>query len=164
MITVETQGADDHPYQKENVLITEKHFWAWQRKLSPDTLPRMVDEVDELWQSGFHSTNGINDRVPEEIVVKFNAPSLCLIRPDDFTLLVSDDLDGRKKVRARFSYHDTPYLLAVTDPGIEKKYLLKEQGEYPLSAGDLYLTVSMSEPFNGFCYKLVAALILQDEG
>ena len=36
---------------------------------------------------------------------------------------------------------------------------------YPLSAGDLYLTVSMGEPFNSFCYKLVAALIplLRDE-
>jgi hypothetical protein len=38
-------------------------------------------------------------------------------------------------------------------------YLMKEQGEYPLSAKELYLTVSMGEPFNGYCYKLAVAVI-----
>jgi hypothetical protein len=77
--------------------------------------------------------------------------------------VVSDDLDGRNKVRARFAYRDTPYLLSVTDPGIERMYLMKEQGEYPLITRDLYLTVSLGEPFNGYCYKLVAAVIMIDE-
>ena len=90
-------------------------------------------------------------------------PSLCLIRPDDFVLDVSDDLDGRKKVRAKFTYREIPYLLSVTDPVIEKTYLMKERGEYPLAAKDLYLTVSLGEPFNGYCYKLVAAVITAGE-
>ena len=115
--------------------------------------------MDCLWQTGTHSTNGVNDRVPEEAVMTANEPSLYLIRPDDFTLIVSDDLDGLNKVRARFAYRETPYLLSVTDPGIERTYLMKEHGEYPLINGDLYLTVSLGEPFNGYCYKLVAAVI-----
>ena len=48
----------------------------------------------------------------------------------------------------------------MTDPGIERTYLMRKQGEYPLNAKDLYLTVSMGEPFNGYCYKLVAAVII----
>lgn len=163
VITVETRGAEDHPYQKENVFITEKHPWLWQCRLFPAILPQMVDKVDELWQTGFNSTNGINDRVPEEVLCKANGPSICLIQPQVFTLLVSDDLDGRKKVRAKFTYSHTPYLLAVTDPGIEKTYLMKEQGEYPLNVRNLYITVSLSEPFNNFCYKLVAAVINQNK-
>jgi len=163
VITIETQGSDDHPYPKENVLIAEQHPWSWQCKLPPDDLPRLADDVDELWPSGFHSANGINDRMPEELLREANWPSLYLIRPDDVSLLISDDLDGRKKVRARFSYRDMPYLLSATDPGIERTYLMKAQGEYPLNAGNLYLTVSLGEPFNGFCYKLVAAVIFQDQ-
>ncbi|MEK7827361.1 MAG: hypothetical protein AAB299_06480, partial [Thermodesulfobacteriota bacterium] len=159
IITIETQGAACHPYQKENVLIAEKHPWIWQRKLPLDALPNLADDVNSLWLTGFHSTNGVNDRVPEETVKEANDPSLYLIRPDDFTLVVSDDLDGRNKVRARFAYRDTPYLLSVTDPGIERTYLMKDQGEYPLINRDLYLTVSLGEPFNGYCYKLVAAVI-----
>jgi len=47
----------------------------------------------------------------------------------------------------------------VTDSGIERTYLMKEHGEYPLINRDLYLTVSLGEPFNGYCYKLVASVI-----
>ena len=162
IITIETQRAADHPYQKENVLIAEKRPWIWQRKLPPDALPHLVDDVNSLWPTGFHSTNGVNDRVPEETVKEANEPSLYLIRPDGFTLVVSDDIDGRNKVRARFAYRDTPYLLSVTDPGIERTYLVKDHGEYPLSNRDLYLTVSLGKPFNGYCYKLVAAVITME--
>ena len=56
-------------------------------------------------------------------------------------------------------YKDVSYLLAVTDPDIEKVYILKNVGQYPLSTQDLYLTISLGEPFNGFCYKLIAGVI-----
>ena len=159
VIIIETEGAAHHPYQKENVLIAEKYPWIWQRKLPLESLPSFVDDVNSLWLTGFHSTNGVNDRVPEKAVSEANEPSIYLIRPNDFTLVVSGDLDGRNKVRARFAHRDTSYLLSVTDPGIERTYLIKDHGEYPLIAKDLYLTVSLGEPFNGYCYKLVAAVI-----
>jgi len=40
---------------------------------------------------------------------------------------------------------------------------MKERGAYPLAAKDLYLTVSLGEPFNGYCYKLVAAVMTAGE-
>lgn len=160
VITIETLGAQDHPYQKENVWIAEGGSWSWRCKFPLDALPHLVDDVDDLWQNGSNSANGVNNRVPVEEVEKGTESSLYLIRPDDFTLVVSDDLDGRKKVRARFTYCKTPYLISVTDPRIERIYLMRKQGEYPLHAEDLYLTVSLGGPFNGYCYKLAAAVII----
>lgn len=162
IITVETKGPADHPYQRENVLLAGERPQIRESKLSLADLPDLVDDAKSLWLTGYHSANGVNDRIPEEALLEKAEPSLYLIRPDGFTILVSDDLDGRKKVRARFSYRETMYLLAVTDPAIEKAYLMKEQGEYPLGDGKTYLTVSMSEPFNGYCYKLAAAVICSE--
>ena len=99
VITIETQGAQEHPYQKENVLIAEERPWTWQCKLPLAALPYLVDDVDDLWQTGFHSTNGVNDRVPEETLRGANESSIYLIRPDDFTLCVRRS--GRKKKSAR---------------------------------------------------------------
>lgn len=163
VVTIEIQGAKEHSYQMENVLIAEKTSWLWQCKLPVAALPQLVDDAESLWLNGFHSTNGVNDRVPEREMIKANDPSICLIRADNFQLIVSDDWDGRKKVRARFSYRNIPYLLSVTDPAIEKIYIMKEQGEYPLIAKDIYVSVSMSEPFDGYCYKLAAAVFIIEE-
>jgi hypothetical protein len=105
----------------------------------------------------------LNDRVPEEIVVENAIPSLYLIRPENLTILVTDDLYGRKKVNARFTYREVSYLLSVTDMVIEREYLMKPQGEYPQNSKKIYLTISLGEPFNGFCYKLVAAVMIHNE-
>ncbi len=159
IITIKTNGVAPHSYQRENVLISGESPWIWEHKLPLDALPFLVDKVKSLWLTGFNDKNERNDRLSQEAAKKTDEPSLYLIRPDDFTLVVSDDIDGRKKVRARFSYNGTMYLLAVTDPLIEKAHLIKERGEYPLVAKDIYLTISLGEPFQGYCYKLVAAVI-----
>jgi len=39
---------------------------------------------------------------------------------------------------------------------------MKLRGEYPLSDQEVYLTISMGEPFNGYCYKLIAAMITME--
>lgn len=163
IVEVETHGPARHAYQKENFFSAEKQTWMWQWKLPDATLAKLLDHPDNLWLDGSSSTSGLNDRVPEEIVVKNDTPSLYLIRPDDFMILVSDDLYGRKKVNARFTYRKTPYLLSVTDMTLEREYLMKPQDEYPLDNKNIYLTISLGEPFNGFCYKLVAAVMIQNK-
>jgi hypothetical protein len=47
----------------------------------------------------------------------------------------------------------------VTAPAVEACYLKKSLGKYPLTEPEIYLTISISEPYEGFCYKLVAGLI-----
>ena len=53
--------------------------------------------------------------------------------------------------------------MAVTDPVIEARYIQMKPGNYPLAGDRPYLTVSISEPFEGFCYKLIAAVIMHPE-
>ena len=163
IVEVETRGTARHAYQKENFFAAENQTWVWQWKLPDVALAKLLDQPDSLWLEGFSSTNGLNDRIPEEIAVKSDLPSLYLIRPDDFTVLVTDDPYGRKKVNARFTYRGTTYLLSVTDMMIERDYLMKPQDEYPLSNKNTYLTISLGESFKGFCYKLVAAVMMQSK-
>jgi hypothetical protein len=146
-----------HHYQKENVLTAQG--WEWKGKCPAAAVSGFRDDVASLWMNSSHSTNGLNDRIPEDIATKEVVSSLYFIKPQEFCIDVSEEHDGRKKVRGRFIYKSVSYLLAVTDPDIERLYILKDVGQYPLAVQDLYLTISLGEPFNGFCYKLIAGII-----
>jgi len=163
IVEVETQEQARHAYQKENIFVAGGKPWIWKWKLPDAALTKLLDSPERLWLDGFSSTSGLNDRIPEDIVVENSTSSLYLIRPDKFSILVTDDLYGRKKVHARFTYRGASYLLSVTDMMIEREYLMKPQDEYPIGHKDIYLTISLGEPFNGFCYKLVAAVMMQNK-
>ncbi len=90
--------------------------------------------------------------------------SLQLIEPCDLHWRV-EDLDGKKKARAIFRLGSMHYNLPLTDPNLHGVLLRREVGKYSLSEtripGDAepMLTLSLTEPFNGYCYKLVCALV-----
>ncbi len=54
-------------------------------------------------------------------------------------------------------HHGTEYRLWVTDPGYERTYLARPDGHYQI--GESFLTVSLGEPHNDACYKLIAAIM-----
>lgn len=45
----------------------------------------------------------------------------------------------------------------ITDPRIERLYLAQPDGDHDLV--ESYLTISLGEPYQGACYKLIAAVI-----
>lgn len=61
------------------------------------------------------------------------------------------------RVQGRFSSDGTGYWLWVTDPIVERQYLAKSDGDYPV--GETYLTISIGEPYQDYCYKLIATVI-----
>lgn len=67
----------------------------------------------------------------------------------------------KRRVQGRFKYDGTEYRLWVTDPIYEKSYLARSDGQYEV--GESYLTVSLGEPHNDACYKLIAAVIRRRE-
>jgi hypothetical protein len=92
------------------------------------------------------------------------AASLALVEPYDIHWFVWQ-YENRKKLRVQFRLGPYRYDLGLTDPIYVD--LLKDLSVGPHKdaelglpkGGRLLLTASLGEPFNGFCYKLVAALV-----
>lgn len=87
--------------------------------------------------------------------------SLRLIHVDRVTLSVlmpgAAFGNSKRRVQGRFRFSGSDYRLWVTDPGYERAYLAKENGDYQV--GECYLTISLGEAHKGACYKLIAAMI-----
>ncbi|MGH9896776.1 MAG: dual OB domain-containing protein, partial [bacterium] len=103
---------------------------------------------------------GRNDRVPTAVAGQLK-DSLRLIRVPALALITYAPGQARginrRRVQGKFTHEGVTYALRVTDPVIEREYLAMTDGEHGL--GDCYLTVSLGEEFEGFCYKLIAAII-----
>jgi len=93
--------------------------------------------------------------------------SLELVHPDDLWWWIRSET-GKRKNRAIFrSGHvgRVRYDLAVTDPAWLAQLNLLPAGIYPhafffkAKPQKTFLTVSLSEPFEGFLYKLVAGVV-----
>jgi hypothetical protein len=148
------------PHQRENwEFIPEQ----WQL-LSRPAGEELAGAVRPLIVVGPELLSGRTDRVrlldldPERPI-----DSLALVSPAEVRWLKTTTSAGREQVRGLFSLGGVEYSLAVTDP-IWKPYLLALQGDETgivrLAARDrLLLTVSIGEPLNGYCYKLIAAVI-----
>ena len=93
--------------------------------------------------------------------------SLRLVRVDRLTLSVFKPGEAfgnpKRRVQGRFRNDEAAYLLWVTDPGYERTYLAKPDGDHH-EIGESFLTVSLGEPHNGACYKLIAAIMQRGEG
>ena len=68
--------------------------------------------------------------------------------------------NNKRRVQGRFRHAETQYALWVTDPRYERKYLSKLDGTYEL--GECYITISLEEPYQDSCYKLVATIFEVD--
>lgn len=148
-----------HDFQKENFSFYKNKQWIKKGKLPFSEVFRLCDPVDSIWDCNYHSQFGYNDRLPVEIILKAPVSSLLLVKPEQLSLKVQLESKGRKIVRAKFTFKYMEYLLPVTDPKVEKVYLNKDFGLYPQYQEELYLCLSLSEPFYGYCYKLVAGII-----
>jgi hypothetical protein len=66
---------------------------------------------------------------------------------------------GKRRARARFNIDGETYLLQITDPKAEAEYLGRGDGTYPVD--DAIICLSLSEAWNGYVFKLVAAIFTQ---
>lgn len=161
VIAIPLTGAQPQHHQKENHLIDDGYYWVKQRTISWRDLQAAVeDPAGPLWLNGYSSSYGDNDRVPEDRASGLSR-SLYLVRPDEFKLVVASEDGGsrsaRRRVRARFDLSGQSYCVAVTDPWMERQCLAGKDGETRID--DALLCVSLGECFNGFAYKLAAAVI-----
>ena len=147
-------------YQQENWLLDPDLYWRRIERLQWDDLRTLADPVAPLWVNGNSTYNGMNDRI---LLAQAGAvrTSLRLLRVDRLTLSVVKPGEAfgnpKRRVQGRFSHAGTEYRLWVTDPVYETAYLAKGDGDYQID--ESFLTVSLGEPHQGACYKLIAAIM-----
>jgi hypothetical protein len=153
-------------YQTENHVIDKQSTWVRGRKATWKHVLAAVDTPPgPLWINGYSSRNGLNDRIPAAAAATLPR-SLYLISPDSLHIIVKTepafDTLPKRRVRAEFSCNKTDYVWVVTDPVIKEKYIRGKEGRFCIQ--DALLCISLSEPFNGNAYKLVATVITPDMG
>lgn len=165
IVEISMEGPKPQLHQQENHLIDDGFYWSRKGRISWTELEASVEDPDgPLWTNGSSSYHGQNDRVPEQLVSSLSR-SLFLVRPESLTISVSTEGGGdygpsRRRLRARLKLAGLPYRLAVTDPWLEGQLLSKDENEgLELDYTGAILCVSLGELFNGFAYKLVAAVI-----
>ncbi len=159
IITLEIKNKTAHPVQIENHLIDNGYYWVKDGSYT-QSLSGLIDTPNKLWDCGDSSYYGQNDRVGLNTITN-PIQSIYLIAPENLSILVRTEgaefNNGKKKVRAKFKYNKITYLISVTDPAIERNYLAKGDGEYIID-NPCYITVSLGEIWNGYYYKLAAAI------
>ena len=131
--------------------------WGFSGHRGTQALIRFADDDVSLWENSWCSASGFNDRVPVDRALREGAGSLRLIRPDGLTF-VAEVHNGRPKLRAHFVFKSTRYCLCVTDPvACERWYARFADGHNGVA--DALLCLSLGQPWEGFCYKLVAGVI-----
>ena len=145
-----------HACQTENHLIDEEYYWAKTGDFPRQQLPQLCEVPNPLWVNGFHSYNGINDRIPEEQANSLPA-SLVLVEPQRLIITVERGLTKRQ-VRAEFRVAGQTYKLTITDPVVERQFLSRGEGDY-IYEKPAVACISIGEPFQGYRYKLVASII-----
>jgi hypothetical protein len=146
-------------------LLDPDYYWEKVGRATWADLFRLADRVEPLWIEGVHTYNGLNDKIPLAQVGGVRS-SLRLLHVTVLGISVFKPGEAfgnpKRRVQGRFRYGDKEYHLWVTDPIYERAFLSKPDGDYRL--GESFLTVSLGEPYNEACYKLIAAIIERDGG
>ncbi|MCX5758610.1 MAG: hypothetical protein NTU83_08920 [Candidatus Hydrogenedentes bacterium] len=150
-----------HACQTENHVVDTSARWRKMGAFHWKYLDKLVDhDAETLWANGCSSRGGVNDRVSTEEAAHLRG-SLLFIKPQDLLISVATEEEAfgkkRRRLRAAFRYCDVQYSLRVPDPVFEETYFSKDDGAYAVP--EAYICVSLGEPFEGFRYKLVAAII-----
>lgn len=163
IVQVSFQGRASYRHQTENRSLVPNKQWERVGQFPFSRVRELVDPVDRLWINGFEGANGTNDRIPESRMGVVDT-SLLLIQPSSLVIHRGFEFGSNTmKTRADFFYRKVNYCFSITDPAFEERIRLEGDGDYRIESKDVYLTISLSEAYKGFCYKLVAGVILPPE-
>lgn len=151
-------------YQSENYLVDSRRRWRRTGALTRKQISGAVETITgALWIDGGSTGNGENDKVARDAAAKL-PNSLVLVQPK--RLIMTIDTEGaafgnaRRRIRGTFKLNDRNYVLAVTDPKIEREMKKQDDGSTKELANPI-LCISLSEIFEkqNACYKLIAGVI-----
>lgn len=163
VVRVYVQQPRPSSFQAENWLLAPK---AWDLIARP--MPaEYIEKLYPFVASGPELFGNTDDRLAEDLAgARAVASSLVLVNPQNLSWNVTVTMKGKQQVRALFALGGVHYNLVVTDPEIERCFSQRQQGTYGLQAAGIdpsegvLLTISLGEPFQGCCYKLVAGVVI----
>lgn len=151
------------PHQPENWRISGAQ---WQR------LGRLSRQQGRLWlhqtaSPGPHILGSLLNSVSYDYLVEHPMQSsLCVVEPSGILWHITTNYRGNRQVRAIFRLAGAEYNLPISDPIWTDHLRNLGFGSYQdYEAGipanqSTFLTASLTEPFKGHCYKLIAAVIV----
>jgi hypothetical protein len=150
--------------QTENHLVDTSVRWRFAGRVTArQLLPALDQSAGPLWMNGDSTGSGHNDRVPA-VLAEREQHSLVLVQPELLTITVgtegADRGNPRRRVRGHFSLSGCDYILAITDPIVEKQILPNPDG-FRSELQNPILCISLSEKFDAqnACYKLIAGVM-----
>jgi len=165
IIKIQTTTNDLKDHQSENYLISDEKWLRVGKLDSLDIDDYLDSNTNVLWVNGHSSYNRLNDRVPEKLMNEIT-DSLKLIEVDRLSIRVVEEhyLDGnhRKRVYGEFEYKGISYILPITDYRFERDFMKKDPGTRQVFSSEdrVILCISLASEFEGYCYKLIAGIIL----
>lgn len=164
ILRIDIASPRPQPHQPENWLVGNIPWQLIARPAPESSLPILYSHL----VYGPDLLGNRSDRVPYDSFSQAPAQaSLALVMPDTMHWDVRTNIfSGRRQTRAFFTLGGTSYDLSVTDPIWEQRLATPSSGSFSrasigLSSEDkILLTISLGEPFQGYCYKLVAAVIV----
>lgn len=143
-------------HQCENHLIDNRFYWSCVGRVNWSDVSRIQDKPASLWSNVSSSSGYSFNRVSQSTQV---GDSLFLISVDTLDVIVGpkSEYNQKRVVKGRFPWRGTCHMLQVTDPDIEVSYLSRPEGSYEIRRP--LLCISLGDPFEGFYYKLIAAVI-----
>lgn len=167
MVRFEHRGELDDPSQPENVEVAHSR-WELIDRIDPE------DAYDMLSSHLVEGPALLGNRgaaMPESEASQGVEASLALVEPEEVELCLDPPHDGTSKLRprVRFELDGQDYDLALTDYLVRPRLLkaglgCREVADLGLGSADVLLTVSLAEAHEGWCTKLVAAVLVLPEG
>lgn len=156
IIEVPVLAADPHLHQTENWVIDDRRYWDKKGHAAWESVAALLEKPSSLWTVGDSTQYGMNDRIGPEAAAEMKG-SLVLVEPEYLQVHVGVHGHSKRRVKASFLYNEMHYSLVVTDPVVERAFLPKPNGSYALEK--VFLCVSLTENWEGWCYKVVAGII-----
>lgn len=149
--------------QPENWLLDESKQWSKHGELPASDVRQLEESPGDLWQDRGASSDKIRpeiqtQRVPVTSLTLIAPQQLCIASWKEFNLFKGYNV---KKNQATFVYNGQQYRLTITDPEFTAKLVYQESrvSRIDLSDSNTLLCVSLTQPFNGYHYKVVATVL-----
>lgn len=156
--------------QPENWLISKRDPFALKSRrrsgkfFRSEVLPAIAANIS----SGPELIHGYNGRVNiEEISDSEIKQSLAIVEPQSLRWTARTNTRGDRQIRAFFNLGGHHYNLPLTDDDYEASNLSEMQTGETIEVAEsdekkILFTISLGQPLEGNCYKLVAGVIMLD--